>query len=105
MLYRSSNPPKPLLFSRQRTTIGISFAATLLAYFVGITLGIAAAVAGKWTDAVLSRLVDAILAFPNIMLGLIIIAGLVFMAGLAPLITGSTGLEPELDRRLRQSYW
>ena len=72
-----------------RTTIGISFIATMLAYFVGITLGIAAAVAGKWTDAVLSRLVDAILAFPNIMLGLIIIAAfgssiplLIFLAGL-----------------------
>ena len=72
-----------------RTTIGISFIATLLAYFVGITLGIAAAVAGKWVDAVLSRLVDAILAFPNIMLGLIIIAAfgssiplLIFLAGL-----------------------
>ena len=57
-----------------RTTIGISFAATLLAYFVGITLGIAAAVAGRWTDAILSRIVDAILTFPNIMLGLIVIA-------------------------------
>jgi len=57
-----------------RTTIGISFAATLLAYFLGITLGIAAAVAGRTTDMVLSRIVDAILAFPNIMLGLIVIA-------------------------------
>lgn len=57
-----------------RTTIGISFAATLLAYFVGITLGIAAAVAGRWLDAILSRIVDAILTFPNIMLGLIVIA-------------------------------
>ncbi|MEM6662513.1 MAG: hypothetical protein AAF666_10085, partial [Pseudomonadota bacterium] len=57
-----------------RTTIGISFAATLLAYFIGITLGIAAAVAGRWTDAIMSRIVDAILTFPNIMLGLIVIA-------------------------------
>ncbi len=66
------------LFSRiiwgARTTIGISFVATLLAYAIGITLGIAAAVAGRWTDAILSRGVDAILAFPNIMLGLIVIA-------------------------------
>ncbi|MFK7945153.1 MAG: ABC transporter permease [Paracoccaceae bacterium] len=66
------------IFSRiiwgARTTVGISFAATLLAYFVGITLGIAAAVAGRWVDTVLSRCVDAILAFPNIMLGLIVIA-------------------------------
>ncbi len=57
-----------------RTTIGISFAATLVAYFLGITLGIAAAVAGRYTDMILSRIVDAILAFPNIMLGLIVIA-------------------------------
>ena len=57
-----------------RTTIGISFAATMLAYFIGITLGIAAAVAGGWTDSILSRLDDAVLSFPNIMLGLIIVA-------------------------------
>lgn len=57
-----------------RTTIGISFAATMLAYFIGITLGIAAAVAGGWTDTILSRIDDAILSFPNIMLGLILIA-------------------------------
>lgn len=72
-----------------RTTIGISFIATLFAYFVGITLGIAAAVAGGWTDTILSRLDDAILSFPNIMLGLIIIAAfgssiplLIILAGL-----------------------
>ncbi|MEL6288238.1 MAG: ABC transporter permease [Pseudomonadota bacterium] len=58
-----------------RTTIGISFTATILAYVIGITLGIAAAVAGGWTDTVFSRLVDAILTFPNIMLGLVVIAG------------------------------
>ncbi|NNE21459.1 MAG: ABC transporter permease [Rhizobiales bacterium] len=57
-----------------RTTIGISFIATLLAYSIGITMGIAAAVAGGWTDAALSRMVDAVLSFPNIMLGLIVIA-------------------------------
>ena len=72
-----------------RTTIGISFAATLLAYFVGITLGIAAAVAGLTTDMVLSRGVDAILAFPNIMLGLIIIAA---FGSSIPLLIGLAGL-------------
>lgn len=72
-----------------RTTIGISFVATLFAYFVGITLGIAAAVAGGWTDTIISRIDDAILSFPNIMLGLIIIAAfgssiplLIILAGL-----------------------
>ena len=67
-----------------RTTIGISFAATMLAYFVGITMGIAAAVAGGWTDTVMSRTVDGVLAFPNIMLGLIVIAA--FESSIALLI-------------------
>ncbi len=59
-----------------RTTIGISFVSTMLAYFVGITLGIAAAVRGGWTDMVLSRVNEAILSLPTIMLGLIVIAAL-----------------------------
>lgn len=57
-----------------RTTLGISFAATALAYFIGITLGIAAAVAGGWADMLLSRANDTLLAFPSFMLALIIIA-------------------------------
>ena len=59
-----------------RNTIGISLAATLLAYLMGITLGILAAVRGGWVDMVISRINDAILALPNIMLGLIVIAAL-----------------------------
>ncbi len=57
-----------------RMTIGISLAATLLAYCMGITLGIAAAVKGGWFDMIVSRLNDAVLALPSIMLGLIAIA-------------------------------
>ena len=64
-----------LLFGA-RTTIGISVVATLIAYFIGITLGIAAAVKGGWTDMVISRVNDAVLALPSIMLGLIVIAAL-----------------------------
>jgi peptide/nickel transport system permease protein len=59
-----------------RTTIGISVAATLLAYCAGITLGIAAAVKGGWTDSALSRSNDVILALPELMLALIVIAAL-----------------------------
>ena len=57
-----------------RMTIGISLASTFLAYLLGITLGIAAAVKGGWVDMVISRANDAILALPSIMLGLIAIA-------------------------------
>jgi peptide/nickel transport system permease protein len=59
-----------------RNTIGISLAATLIAYFIGITLGILAAVKGGWIDMGISRINDAILALPSIMLGLIVIAAL-----------------------------
>ena len=65
------------IFSRiiwgARTTIGIALVATLLAYLFGVTLGIAAAVAGGWTDMALSRVNDAILSLPTIMLGLLIV--------------------------------
>ncbi len=59
-----------------RNTIGISLSATLLAYLIGITLGILAAVKGGWVDMVISRINDAILALPSIMLGLIVIAAM-----------------------------
>ena len=60
-----------------QTTIGISFAATLLAYLVGITLGFTAAVnTDTWTDTILSRVNDAILSLPSIMLGLIVVAAI-----------------------------
>ena len=57
-----------------RMTIGISLASTFLAYLIGITLGIAAAVKGGWVDMAISRVNDAVLALPSIMLGLIAIA-------------------------------
>jgi peptide/nickel transport system permease protein len=68
------------IFSRiiwgARTTIGIAVVATLLAYLFGVTLGIGAAVAGGWTDMALSRVNDAILSLPTIMLGLLIVVAL-----------------------------
>lgn len=59
-----------------RNTIGISLAATLLAYMMGITLGILAAVKGGWIDMTISRINDSILSLPTIMLGLIVVAAL-----------------------------
>lgn len=55
-------------------TIGISFAATLLAYFVGVVLGIGAAVSGPKVDMIMSRINDAFLSLPTIMLGLVVVA-------------------------------
>ena len=56
-----------------RMTIGIAAATTLLSFFIGITLGFAAAVMGAWVDTLLSRLVDVILSIPQLILALIIL--------------------------------
>ena len=71
-----------------RTTIGISFIATLWAYAIGVTLGIAAAVGSKLLDMTLSRLNDAILAIPSLMLALVMIAALGSTIPLLILLTG-----------------
>ena len=56
-----------------RMTIGIAAATTLLSFFLGITLGFTAAVAGAWADILLSRLVDIMLSIPQLILALIIL--------------------------------
>ena len=59
-----------------RTTLGISFAATILAYTIGVIFGIAAAIGGSRLDTGLSRVNDAFISIPHIMLGLVIIAAI-----------------------------
>ena len=56
-----------------RMTLGLAMIATLLSFSTGIALGFVAAIVGGWLDQILSRAVDAIMAFPSIMLALIII--------------------------------
>jgi peptide/nickel transport system permease protein len=56
-----------------RMTIGIALATTLLSFFVGITLGFMAAVLGKKTDLLLSRIVDIVLSIPLLIFALIIL--------------------------------
>ena len=71
-----------------RTTIGISFIATLLAYLLGVILGIAAAVGSGILDMILSRVNDALLSIPSIMFGLVMIAALGSTIPLLILLTG-----------------
>ena len=72
-----------------RVTIGISLAATFLAYLVGVTLGIAAAVGGGKIDSALSRVNDAFLSIPSIMLALVVIAAI---GSTIPILIVLTGL-------------
>lgn len=57
-----------------RMTIGIALATTLLSFAIGITLGLTAAVLGKWADTLLSRLVDVMLSIPLLIFALIILS-------------------------------
>jgi peptide/nickel transport system permease protein len=59
-----------------RMTIGLAAIITIIGFGVGIVLGFLAAVAGGVIDTILSRSIDAIMAFPSIMLALIVIASL-----------------------------
>ncbi len=57
-----------------RFTFGSSLAAVFIACFVGVVLGMIAAVIGGWFDAVLSRLLDALNSIPSKILALVIVA-------------------------------
>ncbi len=57
-----------------RTTIAIAFIATLLAFVMGIVAGFTAAVLGGVVDMLLSRLVDALMAIPTLILALVVIS-------------------------------
>ena len=58
------------------TTLGMGVAATVLAQALGVFIGFFAAIRGGWVDIVMSRLNDALLSFPHIMMGLVVIAAL-----------------------------
>ena len=59
-----------------RVTLGLALAISTLAFLLGSATGFLAAVRGGWVDAVLSRMVDALISFPAIMIALIVISGL-----------------------------
>jgi len=54
----------------------ISVLATLLGMVVGVLVGVIAAYAGGWWDEVIMRLNDVVLAFPQILLALVVLTAL-----------------------------
>jgi peptide/nickel transport system permease protein len=68
------------LFSRliygARVTLSVALAISSIAFFVGAALGFFASVKGGWIDSTLSRIVDALISFPAIMIALIVISSL-----------------------------
>ena len=72
-----------------RTTIGIALASTLLAFLVGIPLGLMAAVGGKVLDTALSRTNDVFISIPHFISGLVVVAA---VGSTIPVLIVLTGL-------------
>ena len=60
-----------LIYGAQNT-VGIAFATTCLAFFLGGSLGFLAATLGGWLDQVLSRAVDVLMAIPSLIFALLL---------------------------------
>ncbi len=56
-----------------RNTIGIAFVTTCLAFLIGGSMGIVAAILGGWTDQIMSRLVDVLMAIPSLIFSLLLL--------------------------------
>ena len=56
-----------------RNTIGIAFATTCLAFLIGGVMGLLATALGGWTDQILGRLVDVLMAIPILIFALLIL--------------------------------
>jgi len=57
-----------------RNTVGIAFLTTALAFLVGGLAGLIAALKGGWVDMGLSRLVDILMAIPQLIFALLILS-------------------------------
>jgi peptide/nickel transport system permease protein len=57
-----------------RNTVGIALVTTLYAFLLGSTLGIVAAVVGGWTDQLLSRIVDILMAIPALIFAMLLLS-------------------------------
>lgn len=73
-----------------RYTVGLAFAAALLASATGTALALIAAVTGRWIDEVMSRLMDALLAIPSKIFALVMVAALGSSVALLLLIVAIT---------------
>ena len=66
------------LFTRMvygaRNTIALAFITTMLSFIIGATLGFVSATRGGWTDHILSRIVDILMAFPTLIFALMILS-------------------------------
>ena len=57
-----------------RVSLQVGLFATVIATTIGVTIGLVAGYFGKWIDSILMRIVDLILAFPALLLAILMVA-------------------------------
>lgn len=57
-----------------RNMVALAFVTNILAFLIGASLGMLAAIVGGWLDQVLGRIVDAVMAVPQLILALLMVA-------------------------------
>jgi ABC-type dipeptide/oligopeptide/nickel transport system permease subunit len=62
------------LFYAARVALTVAFVAATLACLVGTALGLAAGYFGGWWDRIISRLIDIWMAFPPVLLSILLVA-------------------------------
>ena len=56
-----------------RNTIGIALAAVIIAFAIGGVTGMLSAILGGWSDTIISRIVDILMAIPGLVFALLIL--------------------------------
>jgi peptide/nickel transport system permease protein len=75
-----------------RTSLVTAFAAVVIAALVGVPVGLVAGYFGDWRDSVLMRCIDVLLALPNILFAMALIAVLGRSQGAALVAVGIAGI-------------
>lgn len=64
------------LLAGAQMSIGVSLAASLISFCIGIPMGFLAAIFGGWTDTILSRIVDTVMCIPVLISALVVLQAL-----------------------------
>ena len=88
-----------------RVSLGVAVSSVLLAVTLGALVGAVAGFGGGWLDAILMRLVDAMLSVPRVLLLLVLVASLgsLSVSGIV-LLLGLTGW-PGMSRIVRSEVY
>ena len=84
-----------------QSVLVISVLATLFGMVVGILIGVVAVYAGGWWDEIIMRLNDVLLAFPQILLSLVVLTALQDPSALVIVLLVGVGHAPRVARVAR----